>query len=49
MLAARWLDLAPADGVRFLLDTASLSALGYEHTLQQPAVRLWNETRHVQH
>jgi probable phosphoglycerate mutase len=49
MLAARWLDLAPADGVRFLLDTASLSAMGYEHTLRQPAVRLWNETRHVQH
>ncbi len=34
MLAARWLGLAPTDGVRLLLDTASLSALGYEHTLQ---------------
>jgi broad specificity phosphatase PhoE len=48
MLAARWLGLAPADGARFMLDTASLSALGYEHTLQQPVIRLWNETRHVQ-
>jgi probable phosphoglycerate mutase len=49
MLAARWLGLAPAEGARFMLDTASLSALGYEHTLQQPVIRLWNDTRHVQH
>jgi probable phosphoglycerate mutase len=48
MLAARWLGLAPADGAGFALDTASLSTLGYEHTLRQPAVRLWNDTQHVQ-
>ena len=48
VLAARWLGLAPA-GVRyFLLSTASLSALGYEHNLAEPAIRLWNETRHVE-
>ena len=48
MLAARWLGLAPADGARFMLETASLSALGYEHTPQQPVIRLWNDTQHVQ-
>jgi len=48
LLAARWLDLPAADGARFMLDTASVSALGYEHTRQQPVIRLWNDTRHVQ-
>jgi broad specificity phosphatase PhoE len=47
MLAVRWLGLEPSNGGRFLLSTASLSALGYEHDLSQPAIRLWNETRHV--
>ena len=47
MLAARWLGLAPDEGARFMLDTASLSMLGYEHTTQQPAIRLWNDTGHV--
>lgn len=48
MLAARRLGLTPADGACFMLDTASLSAPGYEHTLQQPVIRLWNEIHHVQ-
>jgi hypothetical protein len=30
------------------LSTASVSALGYEHNLAEPAIRLWNETRHVE-
>jgi probable phosphoglycerate mutase len=30
------------------LSTASLSALGYEHNLSQPVIRLWNEVRHVE-
>jgi probable phosphoglycerate mutase len=47
VLAARWLALEPAGGRHFVLNTASLSALGYEHTLSQPAIRLWNDTRHV--
>jgi len=45
VLAARWLGLAPANGRYFLLGTAGLSALGYEHDLSQPVIRLWNETR----
>jgi len=47
MLAARWLGLEPAGGRYFLLSTASLSALGYEHNLAQPVIRLWDDTRHV--
>jgi broad specificity phosphatase PhoE len=47
VLAARWLGLEPAAGQFFVLATASLSALGYEHNLSEPAVRLWNDTRHV--
>ena len=47
VLAARWLGLEPAAGRYFLLSTASLSALSYEHTLSEPAIRLWDDTRHV--
>jgi probable phosphoglycerate mutase len=47
-LACRWLGLEPTNNSRyFMLSTASLSALGYEGSLARPAVRLWNETRHV--
>jgi len=45
--AARWLGLEPAAGKLFTLDTASLSALGYEHDLSSPVIQLWNDTRHV--
>jgi probable phosphoglycerate mutase len=47
VLAARWLGLEPAAGRFFLLSTASLSALGYEHNPSQPVIRLWDDTRHV--
>ena len=47
VLAARWLGLDAAGGRYLLLSTASLSALGYEHHQAEPAIRLWNETRHV--
>jgi len=48
VLAARWLGLEPAGGRFFLLSTASLSALGYEHDLNQPVICLWDDTRHVE-
>jgi broad specificity phosphatase PhoE len=44
--AGRWLALQPAAGKYFLLSTASLSALSYEHDLSQPVIRLWNDIRH---
>ena len=47
VFAARWLGLDAALGRYFLLSTASLSALGYEHDLSQPVIRLWDDTRHV--
>ena len=47
VLAARWLGLPPSDGRYFMLSTASLSALGYEHDASEPVKRLWDETRHV--
>jgi probable phosphoglycerate mutase len=43
-LAARWLGLEPAAGQYFLLGTAAVSILGYEHNRSEPAIRLWNET-----
>ena len=46
VFAARWLGLEPGAGRYFLLDTASLSAVGYEHDRSEPAIRLWNEIPH---
>ena len=39
-LAARWLGLPVSDGRHFLLGTATISVLGYEH--ESPAVARWN-------
>jgi len=47
VLAARWLRLEAGAGRYFLLGTAALSGLGFEHNLSQPVIRLWNDTRHV--
>lgn len=47
VLAARWLGLEASFGRYLMLSTASLSALGYEHNAAQPAIRLWDDTRHV--
>jgi len=48
VIAARWLDLGPGfAGRHFLLSTASLSALSYEHSVAHPVIRLWNDDHHV--
>lgn len=47
VLAARWLGLEVVAGRFFLLSTASLSALSYEHNLSEPAIRFWDDSRHV--
>ena len=43
VLAARWLGLPPEGGAHFVLDTASISILGYEHDLTEPVLRKWNQ------
>ena len=47
VLAGRWLGLEPGSGRCLVLSTASLSALGYEHNLSEPVIRLWNDNHHV--
>jgi broad specificity phosphatase PhoE len=47
VLAARWLGLKPQVARHFLLSTASLSSLTYEHDPSQPVIGLWNETRYA--
>jgi broad specificity phosphatase PhoE len=49
VLTARWLGLEPQAGRYFLLSTASLSALSYEHDRSQPVIQLWNDTHHLMH
>ena len=49
VLAARWLGLEPEAGRYFLLSTASLSALSYEHDLTQPVIKFWNDLHHLTH
>src|SRR3954469_6522626 len=40
VLGARWLELGPEQGAKLVLDTATLSALGWER--ESPAIRVWN-------
>ena len=47
ILAARWLGLPVQDARYFLLSTASLSNLTYEHNLSEPVIGLWNDTRQL--
>jgi probable phosphoglycerate mutase len=48
VLTSRWLGLDTSAGRLFLLSTATLSTLSYEHTRDNPALRLWNDGRHVE-
>ena len=43
VLAARWLGLPPQDARCFVLGTASVSSLGYEHNANEPVIRSWND------
>ena len=43
VLAARWLDQDVSAGRHFVLGTAALCTLGYEHDRSEPVIRLWNE------
>jgi probable phosphoglycerate mutase len=47
MFGVRWLGLGPEAGKLFMLNTASLSILSYEHGLSRPAVSLWDDTSHL--
>jgi len=46
ILAARWVALPALKARRLYLETASLSVLGYDHDLDEPVIRLWNDARH---
>ena len=46
-LAARWCGLPISHGRFFYLSTAAVNLLGYDHALDEPIIRLWNDTRHV--
>jgi broad specificity phosphatase PhoE len=48
VLATRWIGLeVTVNAQRFMLSTASLSAVGYEKEISRPAIQLWNDTHHV--
>lgn len=47
VLATRWIKIETVNGQYLMLSTASLSALSYENSLSQPAIRFWNDTHHV--
>jgi probable phosphoglycerate mutase len=49
VFAARWLGLPPGAGRLFVLGTASLSVMGYEHNRSEPVIRLWDEMPHESH
>lgn len=48
VLAARWLNMEPAEGRSFYLGTGALSGVGYEHDRTEPVIRLWNDCGHVE-
>ena len=43
----RWVRLPVETGGRFKIAAGSVSILGYEHTLDEPAIALWNDTSHL--
>lgn len=47
VLASRWLVQDVSFGRSIVLDTASVSILGYDHSKSEPVIRLWNDCRHI--
>ena len=47
VLAARWVGLDAKSAAVLFLTTAAVSILGYEHTIERPAIRLWNDSGHL--
>ena len=43
ILAVRWIGLAPIEGRRLLLATASVSVLGYDKDVSEPLMHAWND------
>jgi probable phosphoglycerate mutase len=48
VLATRWLGIETLHAKWFMLSTASVSTLGYEKNRNEPAIYLWNDTRHIE-
>ncbi|KAF8931118.1 hypothetical protein BGZ58_007810 [Dissophora ornata] len=47
VFAARWLKMDGIQGKNLVLDTASVSVLGYEHTLEERVIKVWNQSNHL--
>jgi broad specificity phosphatase PhoE len=47
VLAVRWLGLETALGKFLMLNTASISILGFENNRSKPVIQLWNDTAHL--
>ncbi|KAG0366848.1 histidine phosphatase superfamily [Gamsiella multidivaricata] len=47
VFAARWLRMDGIQGKNLVLDTASVSVLGYEHTLEERVIKVWNQGNHL--
>ena len=47
VLAARWVGLDAKSAAVLFLTTAAVSILGYEHAVERPAIRLWNDSGHL--
>jgi len=43
VIAARWIALTPEVAGKLLFSTSSIGVLSYEHSLQDPAIELWND------
>jgi broad specificity phosphatase PhoE len=47
MLAARWTAFETTNASVLMLSTASVSALGYENSIERPVIRFWNDVHHL--